>query len=506
LGRSLIERAGLEFFDPRQLRRPVLPFILDLFQSYIADEQWKIFYELTARKGFDLVRDGAPLAVLEEEFRPAMRGGLVSRISGGYLLHPLAPIAIDIAYAGTIQVLTSGNSDLIRQLSGIAWGSYIQSVTTTLQLAELVPHARAFGTVRLQRENLVHAVELSVLGAWWALALPLLHKLRDALLAEARQPEWLGILDAVLNRLRESTPQEQETQPENVTLQLTRLLAEEAERAGDEERVKALRELQLRVAYTEDVTLEIVGHPEGKVMDVGRIHRISALLKRGDVAVREDSQECMALYKEALGLASDPRDILRVGEVHLAVARAHLNVTALRDPAEGEFHARQAVNAALEQESMGLELLARASVSLGNAILEEQRNLEQPDLERLNEARQALEFAAQAAEADAGTRGEAHNGLGNLSRMEGDTDAAADQYLAACKEFESAKESPGITRSLLIAQKNAAAALALCGRLEDALSLARAAIEGLENEPAMAPRLLPILEALVAACEQEKSK
>ncbi len=515
LSQALLERAGLEIFDVRHLERAALPFVLDLFQSYIADEQWKIFCRQVVRKGVylvgrgdELAGEGDLLAVLEEEFRPALRGGLVSRISGGYLLHPLAPIAISIGYDLTMKALCGGNRDQMRQVTGIVWGAYIQSVTTTIQLAELLPHARAFGGVRLQRENLINAVELSVLGGWWALALPLLHELRVALLAEAREQEWLEILDAVLTRLRESMPQEQETWPEDVTLQLVRLLAEEAERAGDEERVKALRELQLRVAYTEDVTLELLGHPEGKVLDVGRIRQISALLKRGDVAVREDSQECMAFYKEALKLAGSPRDILRVGEVHLAIARAHLHVTALRDPAESEFHAREAGKAALELGPLGLGLLPRASVSLGNAILEEQVNLEQPDRERLNEARQALVFATEASEAEAGTRAEAHNGLGNLSRMEGDMNAAADEYLAACKEFESAREaeSHGVTRSLLLAQTNAAVALAMCGRLEDALSLARAAMEGLDKEPAIAPRLLPSLEAVVAACEPKKSE
>ena len=85
---------------------------------------------------------------------------------------------------------------------------------------------------------------------------------------------------------------------------------------------------------------------------------------------------------------------------------------------------------------------------------------------------------------------------------------AADEYLAACKEFEAAKEIEGTkaTRSLLMAQTNGALALALSGRIEDALSLARGVIAALPQHQAIAPQLLPTLKAVLAEGERKKSK
>jgi hypothetical protein len=75
------------------------------------------------------------------------------------------------------------------------------------------------------------------------------------------------------------------------------------------------------------------------------------------------------------------------------------------------------------------------------------------------------------------TKGTAHNGLGNLARIEGDMQAAADEYLAACKEFETAAD----IRSLRVAQASAAIALASIGRVEDASSLAKEALKPAES-------------------------
>jgi tetratricopeptide (TPR) repeat protein len=473
LGIALIERSGLAFFDVRHLRRAALPFVLHLFQSYIADQQWWVFCELAAMKGLNLTSGGDVRAVLDEEFRPAVRAGLVSRESHGYLLHPLAPIAIQNGFAGTLQVITRGNPDLVRHVWGTAWSSYIQSVSTTMRMAEMSPKGGEFGAVSLQRENLTNAVEISVLGAWWGLALPLLHKLRDTLLAEARNDEWREILDGVFARLQESPPQEEEMGPENAAIHIVRLLAEEAKRDGDEEKSRALRELQVQIAYAHDTTITPVEADEGKEIDVGRIRRISSLLKLGDAAASDNSPDAIDFYSEALRLAEDPPDLLRLGEVHYAIARAYLNVTALRDPAKYEFHAREAIKAAAALGPFGLDLHVRASVSLGNAIVEEQRSREEPDSERLNQARKALTIGVTSENAGPITRGTAHNGLGNLYRIEKDLEAAADEYLAACKQFETA----GDIRSLRAAQANAALTLASLGRTEDARSLAAEALK-----------------------------
>lgn len=475
LGMSLIQHAGLKFFNVSRLRRAVLPFVLHLFQAYLADEQWKLFSQMSAMKGLNLAGAGDASAILEEELRPAVLAGLVSRTSRGYLLHPLAPIAIEPGLAGTMQALTQGSQELMGQVMGAAWVSYIQSVSTTIRMAEMLPSAGAFGPLRRQRENLNNALAISVLGTWWGLALPLLHKLRDNLIAESRADEWREILNDIFRRLQESPPQENEMGPENAMLHIIRLVAEEAERDGDEEQVRALRDLQLLYAYSEDTTIEVLDSDKesgkGKEIDVGRNRRISGLLERGDVAAGENSPDCLAFYNEALRLAEEGKDLIRLGEVHYAIAKAHLNVTALRDPAKYEFHAREAIKIGRDLGPLGLKLYVRASVSLGNAIVEEQRILEKPDPERLNEARQALTLGVTAENVGRIIRGSAHNGLGNLNRIEDDVEAAATEYLAACKEFEAA----GDVRSLRLAQRNAAIALATLGKTEDALSLAQQA-------------------------------
>jgi len=471
LGMSLIQRAGLEFFNVSRLRRAALPFVLHLFQFYLADVQWKFFCELTVLNGLNLAGNGDTRAILEEELRPAVRAGLVSRMSHGYLLHPFAPIAIEPGLAATVQALTDGSPDLMRQVMGIAWVSYIQSVSATITMAGKLPNTGDFGPFRLQRENLTNAFEISVLGAWWGLALPLVHKLRDVLLAEARNEEWREILNEILVGLQKFPPEEKDMGPENATLHILRLLAEEAEREGNEEQAQALRDLQLQVAYSEDTTIQALDPGKEKDVDISRIRRISSLLKRGDVAARENSPESLVFYNEALRLAEEANDPERMGEVHLAIARTHLKVRALRDPMKYEFHARKAIKIARDLGALGLNLYVRASVSLGNAIVEGQHQLEQPDPKRLNEAREALRLGVTAENVEEITRGTAHNGLGNVYRIENDFEAAAAEYLAACKAFEAA----GDTRSLRVAQRNAASALATLGKKEDALKLAQEA-------------------------------
>jgi tetratricopeptide (TPR) repeat protein len=282
--------------------------------------------------------------------------------------------------------------------------------------------------------------------------------------------------------------------PESAEIQIIRLIAAEAERDGNDEQVKALRESQLRLAYAEDMTIEPVAH-EGKVLDVGLIRRISALIKSGNAAARENSKECLVFLDEALRLSEQANDIIRTGESHYALATAHLNVSAIRDPAKYKFHAGEALKAATSLGPLGLDLRARASVSLGNAIVEEQRLLEHHDPKRLSEAQKMLESGATTAQAGPITRGTAHNGLGNLYRILDDVQAAADEYLAACKEFEAA----GDKRSLVAAQTNGALALGIIGRLTDAHSLALEAMAGLEEEQEIAPQLLPNLQAVLAA-------
>ena len=478
LGIALIKRSGLEFFDFSHLRLTTLPFALGSFQCYLSDHQWQIFCQLAEMKvnGLKLRNEEDPITALKEEFRAGVRAGLVSRTSNGYLLHPLAPIAVEPAFAVCLQARTQRNQELMLQVVYALWASYIQSVQVTLSMAEMV--AGAFDGLRVQRENLTHAVDLAIGRPWWGLALPLLHKLRNALLSESREEEWQEILDEVFVRLKETPPREEEMGPENAELHIIRLLAEEAERHGDEERRKYLRELQLQIAYTEDKTIELASaEEEGKEMDIGRIRRIAGLLKRGDAAASENDADCLTFYNEALRLAEESKDILRVGEIHYAIGRAHINVTALQDVAKYEFHAREAIKAARELGPLGLDLKVRASVSLGNAILVEQMNLEQSDPERLAEAREALMLAVDSDNVGSITKGTAHNGLGNLSKLEGDMQTAADEYLAACKEFETA----GDMRSLRPAQANAALALASIGRVEDARSLAEEALKPAES-------------------------
>jgi hypothetical protein len=235
-------------------------------------------------------------------------------------------------------------------------------------------------------------------------------------------------------------------------------------------------------------------------MDIGANRRISALLKSGDLAARNLAAECLGYYQEALDLAEQTNDVLRAGEVHLAIARAHLNVPAHRDPARYESHARQAISAGRSMGPFGASLAARGSLSLGNAIVEEQRQLPEADPERLEAAREALGFAATAEAAEATTRASARVGLGNLFTMADDHGAAAEEYLEACSEFEAA----GDTRGLLMAQTNAALALARLGRLEDARGLAIEAVAGLAKDQAIAPRLLPTLQGVLAATERSK--
>jgi CHAT domain len=257
LGLALMERTRLQFVDVSRIRRVVLPFALALFQGHLSDWGWRFFSDLAASSKLLMATEGEPVALLREELEPAVRGGLVCRVDGGYALHPLAPIAIEPGFAGTLQALAHGDPEMVRRVMGVAWSSYIQTVSTTLRTcAEL--GFRGFGTLREQRENLWNAIEIALVGAWWGLALPLLHQVRDMLLADSREAEWETLLDEALGRLRESPPDPDDMGPENADLHVVRLLAAEAERHGDAAQLQQLRALQLALARAEDVTFERV--------------------------------------------------------------------------------------------------------------------------------------------------------------------------------------------------------------------------------------------------------
>ena len=501
-GIGLITGTGLEFFNVSQLRRAILPFVLALFQGYVSDHQWSDFCEFVTMKGLKFASETDPLAVLKEELRAAERAGLVCRMKDGYLIHPLAPIAIRDGFAATLQALTGGDPTLISRVMGATWGSYAQSVIEIWDLSTIIPTWDV--SRRWQLENLWNALEITILGEceWWDLTLPLLHKLREVLLAKARDPEWQEVLGQVLTRLQESPPNKEDMGPESAEFQIIRLAANEAEREGNQELEKALRELQTQIAYSEDLYLEWGGPDGSEQMDIGCIHRIMALLKQGDIAAREKSQECMTYYNEARRLADESNDMLRIGEVYLAMARGFLNVPALYDPVKYEYYARQAFDTGRYLGPFRADLVARASLSLGNAIVEQQRQLQSPEPGRLAEARQALTLAATADTSGQDTRGSARNGLGNLFVLVNDYPAASEEYLEACKEFEAA----GDKRSLLGAQTNASRALAAVGRREDACNLALQALDGLRQEQSLVPQLLPILKAVLTASQPSQDE
>jgi len=85
--------------------------------------------------------------------------------------------------------------------------------------------------------------------------------------------------------------------------------------------------------------------------------------------------------------------------------------------------------------------------------------------------------------------------------MENDFRAAADEYLAACKEFE----MDGDLRSLRKAQINTATVVIQCERFDDAYMLAIQAIADLEQEPSLPGQLRPILDAIIDAVKSHKN-
>jgi hypothetical protein len=256
----LLEWAGLEVFDVARLTDPTLPMALMLFHEYLAVSDWQTFCQLMAAQGWNLGQDD-PARVLTEQLTLGVAAGLACQHgTHGFRLHPLAPAALRQSFEIILTQSTQGDPDRFALVRKRLWAVYVQTVRLSPQVLGLAlpPRPGTLGLARrAQRQNLAFATQVGVKGAWWALALPIARRLRDELLAERRADEWPALFNRIVTLYREYPPTESEMGLENVPMLMTKLHAEEAERAGDLAEARRLREQATRQAFARDLTLTV---------------------------------------------------------------------------------------------------------------------------------------------------------------------------------------------------------------------------------------------------------
>lgn len=516
----LLDWVGLEVFDVARLTDPTLPLALMLFHEYLAVSDWQTFCQLRTFQGWPVEDD--PAGKLTEQLGPGVAAGLACQHGDhGFRLHPLAPAAMQLSFGTIVTQSTQGDTERFKLVRKRLWAVYAQTIRLSGQVLRLPqpPAGQLDLARRAQRQNLMFAVQLSVNGAWWALAFPLVRRLRDELLAEQRVDEWSALFNRIVTLYQEYPPTESEMGPENVPMHMTRLQAEEAERAGDLAEAERLRQQATRQALAQNLTLTPV-EPAGpedesdgsaesgelggrRVFDINVGPRFSALIKQGDVLANQKSGDCLRFYSEACQLAEEADDDLRLAEAQLATARAHLNVPPLYDPEEYELWARRALATAEGYAAFDPDLFARCKLSLGTAILEQTKRGVELTPDRLTEARGCLLLAANAEAVTPRTRAMARNSLGILMYEAGDPAEAAAEYLQASAEFEALSD----WNSVAAGQVNAAAALSAAGKAADASSVARQALVTLDKAPDMRDELAPRLaEVLGSASDYSHSE
>ena len=495
----LLNAAGLDVFDVARLTDPTLPLALRLFQERLELSDWERYCQLIALQGWQLGQ-GDAAQTLTRELAPAVADGLACWHPGtGFRLHPLAPMAVRDSFETILVSSTQGDSKRYLIALKRLRGAYIQTVRVSPQFLGL-PRLRPGDldrSGRPQRQNLVHAVDLCLEGAWWALAFPLARRLRDELLAGQRDDEWSALVALITATYREFPPGESEMGPENVPFQMTRLQAEEAERTGDLDFARRLREQATQEAFGQNMTMTPVGPgapAEAKPLDLNLGPRFSALVKQGDALARSGSGDCLRLYSAACQIAADGGDSIRLAEAQLAIAHAYLNVAELYDPEAYERWARQALATAEPFASIDPDLFARCKLSVGSAILEATGRQVALTPERLAEARGSLLLAASSESTTPRTRAMARNSLGHLMRATEDLEGAAAAYLQASAEFEALTDWDAAAA----AQANAAIVLSISGKNADAVSVALRAQATLEKAPDKRDQLAPILSAVLS--------
>ncbi len=490
LQEELREKCGLEIFDVRALASGTLPLALHLYQGFISTLDWEIFCGMGAIKGLSLTKDPGQM---HSELAAAQQAGLACRTSPDrYVLHPLAPICLKPGYLGTVAVLSKMNPDLTVKVFKLMWAVYCQAASTIIRMPEIDREVvGGLPARRHHRQNLWHATDLALKAPWWGLAFPLLQLLREALLTEGRVEEWQAVLTEALATMDRFPPKPDEMGPEDLTRHVA-LLRADARRLRDEP--EALAALRTKPIVARDPKpIQLVDEQGSQVGHVEENRQFSQLMELADASAQHRSPDSVVLYQAALSLAERNNDDLRAGEAQLALGRAYLNVPEIRDLTAYEHFARQAVQTGQQMDPFGADLVARGKLGVGNAIAEQLQESGELSPERLREAQAALGYAATADASDPGTRASARNGLGNLAMLEDKPLEAANQYLQAAADFESLNQ----TENLVVAQANAASALAGAGNWEDARDIAEQARRSLARAPHVDQRVRAILDAIV---------
>jgi len=404
------------------------------FQGYLTRELWEFFAQYLAFKTNGIL-GGERYAwdTLRAQMRGAMRGGFVSPLADATLfLHPLATFAITPHYYEMCRAMAGPEPPERHRLwtLGLPIAAFCTSLITALPLAKLggmPPTMRP----RLLRQNVLAAAEPILENHWWHYA-NLLREASHALRAEQRHAEAAQLLAQIETALSAHPPTADDGAVEDPIRLIAQLQAEDAQHRGDSAEAERMNVERDALAYAERAK-QIV--KDGKVItDIGAIQVIALMLRRGDKLRLANDPAALDILLQALDLARETHDIVRTGEIQLAIARVYRNVDALRDCTKYEAYAREAARTAEQIESVAPDLLPRAKASLGTAItdrLTAESIATQPD--RVGEARAALLLAA--ARGDVETQAIARNSLAILENLAGNKDAAIDSALKAAELF-----------------------------------------------------------------------
>jgi CHAT domain len=510
-GGKLASACGISKLMPGDFSDDRMLITLYLFQGFLASAHWflysshyKMMFDLSAEQ--DLGIDRYKWDQLNLELKRAARRGLVCAVDADWLMiHPLAPFAVTPHFYQLCAKMAgpSASDRDLRLMVGQLEGIFCQDLLPPRIFRDLAQRVSPALQPRASRQNLLFAANLMIENGYWE-SIRVLRWVRDELRSLSREREWLQMLDEAKGLFFKSPPCEDQAPLENPTLSFAKLLAEEAEFAGDSDVARELQKWIDEVTSREQVSggqpplstfnvnsmpgqetrfsfddsrpgekHGITTTPQDASQDpnLGAIREISALLGHAKRIADEDAFAALQAAERARQIAFETNDQFRMGEAEVAIAKIYGNVAAVRDLRKREEHARRAVAAG---EASGQEdLIARAKTIVGNAIVEQLfESPAEASIERKREAAAAFNFAMRKAK-EWNTRAAAMNGFGQLLAFENNLNEAAQQFLGAAQEFASHKD----WSSAAEAYANASRAYTEASRLKDAAS---AATEGLQ--------------------------
>lgn len=336
--------------------------------------------------------------------------------------------------------------------------------------------------LELQEANLVHAWELARTHGWWAQVIMAMQGFRALLRHTGRLTRWARLVEQVTPDLVDPANDGPRPGRDLYWSHLTVYRIQLAEQARDYSTAQRLQHL-LICWEREQAATALAADPATLDDDQrNKIRNLSASLHDlGQMLCKQDDPGCLEVLQE--GLALTRRIGNRRGESMIAfvLGHAYSQVPGVQDLAQAERWYQHSLSLHEEADRLGRSRCADALGSVHYARFKEAREAGRPTEEQVAHVlsagaafQQALDLTPPDAIRDLAVT---HNHLGNVYKYTGLLDVAMDHYRTAIRYEEASGDRYGAATI----RRNAAGALEVYGRLEDALEWARAALRDYQS-------------------------